>query len=94
MDKVDYDRTVLVAILIFHQRTEDSKCRCGWGELGHSHAVHVAKVYEDLMMDRNYYIIKGINSEDVTACNLCNGEGLIVCPECGGHGEGIFNGKQ
>lgn len=41
-----YDRDVLVQVLVYHWRTNTSGCGCGWAELGHSHAEHVADVYE------------------------------------------------
>lgn len=41
-----YRRDVLVAVLIYHQATEDSGCHCGWAVVGASHAGHVADVYE------------------------------------------------
>jgi hypothetical protein len=41
-----YDRAVLVAVLVYHQRLADSTCSCGWGVLGASFADHVADVYE------------------------------------------------
>jgi len=30
-------------LLIAHTRSEIRRCHCGWGELGRSHAVHVAR---------------------------------------------------
>lgn len=43
-------RARLIAVLIYHQRTSDSGCSCGWGKRGHnlgeSHAEHVVEVYE------------------------------------------------
>lgn len=44
----DYDREVLVTILVYHWRT-DNGCGCGWAVLGASHAEHVADVYEESM---------------------------------------------
>lgn len=41
-----YDRAVLVDVLVYHQRKDIGHCLCGWGELGRSHAEHVADVYE------------------------------------------------
>ena len=41
-----YDRKVLVEVLIYHWPTSTSGCGCGWARLGHSHAEHVADVYE------------------------------------------------
>lgn len=32
------------AVLVAHQRRDAGSCLCGWGELGHSHARHVARV--------------------------------------------------
>jgi hypothetical protein len=44
--KVVYDREILVEILVYHYRTDNSGCGCGWAELGKSHPEHVADVYE------------------------------------------------
>lgn len=44
--KVKYDRKVLVEVLIYHWATSTSGCGCGWAELGHSHAEHIADIYE------------------------------------------------
>lgn len=41
-----YSRSLLVEILIYHQRTDTSGCHCGWAVLGASYAEHVADVYE------------------------------------------------
>lgn len=41
-----YDRAALVEVLVYHQRRDIGSCGCGWAELGHSHAEHVADVYE------------------------------------------------
>lgn len=41
-----YDRRVLVEVLIYHWRKDIRYCGCGWGELGLSHAEHIADVYE------------------------------------------------
>jgi hypothetical protein len=41
-----YDRDVLVSVLVYHYRRNDSSCGCGWAELGRSHPEHVANVYE------------------------------------------------
>lgn len=50
--KIDYCRDVLTEVLIYHQRTEITGCHCGWAELGHSYAGHVADVYEMEMRAR------------------------------------------
>lgn len=41
-----YDRDLLVAVLVYHQRQSIKGCACGWSVLGASHADHVASVYE------------------------------------------------
>lgn len=43
---MEYDREILIAILIYHQRKDIGHCACGWSILGASHAEHVANVYE------------------------------------------------
>jgi 16S rRNA G1207 methylase RsmC len=47
-----YDRAVLVEVLVYHQRTADTGCACGWGVLGASFAEHVAAVYEESVIAR------------------------------------------
>lgn len=49
---VRYDRSVLVDVLTYHYRKDSQFCGCGWGKLGHSHAEHVATVYEESVMAR------------------------------------------
>lgn len=41
-----YQRDVLIAVLVQHQRKDISGCWCGWSQLGASHPEHVADVYE------------------------------------------------
>lgn len=43
---MDYDRELLVRVLVDHQRRADSNCHCGGLKLGESWAVHVADMYE------------------------------------------------
>jgi hypothetical protein len=45
-----YYRPVLVKVLIHHQRTDSSRCACGWGVLGASFAEHLADMYEASMI--------------------------------------------
>jgi hypothetical protein len=52
MNKLPYDRKVLLTVLIYHSRTETSGCHCGWAELGKSYADHVADVYEQSVTAR------------------------------------------
>lgn len=46
-----YDRSVLVKVIVYHQRMDDSTCACGRGkrpeQLGLSFADHIADVYEE-----------------------------------------------
>lgn len=51
MDNLPYVRSVLVQILIYHYRKENSSCGCGWSELGRSHPEHVVDVYETSIRD-------------------------------------------
>jgi hypothetical protein len=37
--------TILIEVLIAHQRQDIQYCLCGWGELGKSHPEHVAGIY-------------------------------------------------
>jgi len=46
-----YDRSVLVTVLIYHQRQSIQYCHCGWGEIGKSHPEHVASEYEKRMTE-------------------------------------------
>lgn len=38
--------SVVADLLIQHARYRIQDCRCGWAELGKSHALHVAKVLD------------------------------------------------
>lgn len=40
----DTYRRLAAAVLVAHQRRDSTACLCGWSELGHSHAEHVAQV--------------------------------------------------
>lgn len=51
-DAVPYDREVLVTVLVYHYRNDNSSCGCGWAELGRSHPEHVANVYEQSIRAR------------------------------------------
>lgn len=44
-----YDRDLLVAVLIYHQRKDITSCTCGWAVLGASHPEHVADEYEKVL---------------------------------------------
>lgn len=44
---MEYNRELLVEILVYHYRTNSAGCGCGWAELGKSHPEHIANVYED-----------------------------------------------
>lgn len=48
-----YEREVLVSVLVYHQRMDDTGCACGWRELGESHAEHIADVYEMAVQHRD-----------------------------------------
>lgn len=39
-------RRLAAAVLVAHQRRDDTSCLCGWAELGRSHAEHVAWVLD------------------------------------------------
>lgn len=43
----EYDRELLVNVLVYHQRTDSSGCGCGWAKLGFSHPEHVVQVFEE-----------------------------------------------
>jgi hypothetical protein len=42
-------RTVLMDILVRHQRLKDGDCSCGWDVWGKSWAAHVADAYEEAL---------------------------------------------
>lgn len=44
--EVRYSRQMLMAVLVEHQRAEDSACSCGWHVLGGAWSQHVADCYE------------------------------------------------
>lgn len=50
MPNPGYDREVLIEVLVYHQRADARFCTCGWGELGRSHAKHIADVYEEAVI--------------------------------------------
>lgn len=50
---MNYDRKILVEVLVYHSPTKTSGCWCGWAELGKSFPEHVANVYEDSVRVRN-----------------------------------------
>lgn len=52
METLPYHRELLVAVLVYHQRTDTSGCHCGWALLGASHPEHVADVYEQALNER------------------------------------------
>lgn len=39
-------RRLATAVLVAHQRRDATSCLCGWANLGHSHAEHVAEVLD------------------------------------------------
>lgn len=39
-------RNLATWVLVAHQRRDSGSCMCGWGELGKSHAEHVASALE------------------------------------------------
>lgn len=51
---MDYNREILVEILVYHYRTNNSGCGCGWAELGKSHPEHVADVYEASVLAHDF----------------------------------------
>lgn len=46
-EDINYDREVLVNVLIYHTRNGIRGCRCGWAVPGASFPEHVANVYEE-----------------------------------------------
>ncbi len=46
---MEYDRELLIRVLVYHQPTNTSGCICGWGKLAHSHPEHVIDTYEEAM---------------------------------------------
>lgn len=46
------ERAILVEIFVYHYRKDNAACGCGWAELGHSHAEHVAEVFESSLLMR------------------------------------------
>jgi hypothetical protein len=45
--ELQYNRAVLVSVLVYHPRVSISHCACGWSRLGASHPEHVADIYEE-----------------------------------------------
>jgi hypothetical protein len=50
---IQYDRALLVEILVYHYRTNNAGCGCGWHELGKSHPEHIANIYEASVLAKN-----------------------------------------
>jgi hypothetical protein len=49
---LSYDRDLLLAVLIAHQRNSTHSCQCGWDDLlGHAHPEHVIEMYEQVAGD-------------------------------------------
>lgn len=44
---MEYDRKVLVNVLVHHRPTQYSACMCGGVQLGYSWPEHIANVYEE-----------------------------------------------
>lgn len=49
MEKIKYDRVVLSAVLMIHQKRPVLGCKCGWHNPEGSHVGHIIEVYEDLI---------------------------------------------
>ena len=47
MADVTYNRDLLNAVLIYHQRTSIKGCGCGWSRPGASYTEHVVDAYEE-----------------------------------------------
>jgi hypothetical protein len=49
------ERAVLVEVLVYHYRRDDSGCGCGcgWADLGRSWPEHVVKVFEESVAARH-----------------------------------------
>ena len=78
-----YDRTILVNILIYHYRKDDSSCGCGWGILGASHAEHVADIYEEsirAVVNDSDVIEEGGSIMDTLLCGLDLADGNNTVP--------------
>lgn len=64
---MEYNRAILIEVLVYHWATNTSGCGCGWRELGKSHPEHVVNIYEasikireqknigDIVMDKKTY---------------------------------------
>ncbi len=49
---IPFDRKLMIDILVYHWRTNNSGCGCGWAELARSHPEHVVEVYEMSIIGR------------------------------------------
>ena len=84
-----YDRAALVDTVVYHWRTDNAGCGCGWAVLGASHAEHVADVYEQVVSLREAAAAHYWSTRP--HCRAC---GIHVhehgpschpnCPTCGG----------
>lgn len=76
LSDTDYDREVLVNVLVYHTRHDIKGCSCGWSVLGASWPEHVATVYEETL-------------EQKRICPQCRASGWKIllnkenlCPAC------------
>jgi hypothetical protein len=52
MRELSWSRDLLIEVLVYHQRINETYCACGWSVLGAFHAEHIADVYESSMAAR------------------------------------------
>jgi hypothetical protein len=43
---MEFNREMMMDVLVYHQRLDVGTCACGWSVIGASHAQHVVEVYE------------------------------------------------
>lgn len=59
------EREVLAGILIEHTRMNIERCRCGWSDLGRSHARHVA----DALIAAGFHLTPTVDESVLPGCS-------------------------
>ena len=67
------------AVLIAHQRRDNSSCLCGWAKLGLSHPLHQAFLVLEAAAPHMLAGPHPTMSSEVTAANNAH---IAICPQC------------
>lgn len=78
---MEFNREIMIEVLVYHWPTKSSGCHCGWAELGKSFPEHVVKVYEDSVRLRTPEPIKIGDMVEVPKGNVGRVRALIPAAE-------------